>query len=147
MESIDAIRLALPIFVEYQAANEDQIEAALTEAGIPIHEVHRVLEFVPLAFGRVLLAELGAVPREEYIRYTIQNGEIVEKERKKLVDDAFFATAMKVARSKRGWWKPRNEFLAIAERSAEVRAVRQLIAQGSKAANIVLTAPHFLFRD
>jgi hypothetical protein len=147
MENSEAIKLAWRVFVEHPTSNEQVLETALAEAGIPQPLVYLASEFMPLAFGRILLAEMGVTLRDEYVRYIWEEGKMVERERKKLADEPFFVEALKIARSKRGWWNPGKKFLAVAARSAEFNAVTEMVKRGSRAENVVLTVPYLQFRE
>lgn len=113
-----------------------------------------MVEFLPLAFGRVLTRDLKVVFADEYVRYSVIDGKAVEKERNKLGAQTVYTHAFHLASeiSKKtlfahlGLSAKYERFQIIAERSAEVKAIKDLIAKGSRPENIVLTEPYFQFR-
>jgi hypothetical protein len=148
------IKAAVPIFVINANAEEEKLLASLIANGIEEDFAWKLIEFLPLAFGRVLLKKWRVRTSDEYVRYTPSEEKIVENVRKKLGGEIVFSYAifMGSEMSKRsllsilGLSLKNEQFQTIAGLSVEVKAVRELIGRGSKPENLVLTPPYFQFR-
>jgi len=155
MNITKAIKIALPTFVKYREEGEETIRKALIKAGIPEELSCQLVEFLPIAFGRVFLKNMPVDLSDEYIRYVFADGEFVEKERKKLSSHPVFTEAKNIALSmaKKNRWalfksSKGEQFETIAKWSAEVKAISYLmIEKGSKPENIVLTPPSLQWRE
>ncbi|MGL6073473.1 MAG: hypothetical protein ACRC8S_04845 [Fimbriiglobus sp.] len=97
-------------------------------------------EFVPLAFGRYFLSGLGVTLDPEYIRVDRRGR---ERHRGPIGDVAAFqlATALAPEYAERARKTQDGSFMAVAATSGEVKAVSELIANGSKAVDIVCVPP------
>lgn len=144
---LPAVESSIPIFLKHQNADEEEILNDLINEGITEETALLIIEFVPLAFGRVFLANLGAKLEDRYIRYVFENGKTIEKASGKLTAEPVYKQAAKLARSK---YEPggnlSEEFVAVSRRSAEVKAIMELVGKGSKPEDVVLTPPYLQWR-
>ncbi len=138
MEISEAVKIAAPLFHTQKSLEDEDLVNILMEVGFPLLLARRIVVFMPLAFGRIMLKELNVNVRDEY-EYFQKKGVFTDKKRRKLVDEPVYRESLKLAAKMAGKETTGQTFLAIAFRSAEVNAVNQLELQGSKPENIVLT--------
>lgn len=138
MEIIEAIKIALPVFAEHQNSDWEVLEQAFANTDIPHSLTIKLLEFMPLAFGRVLLDGMGIQFSESYIRYDAQTERQKEQ---RLADEpvyieSFWAATQIVARQAAG-----EAFKAVALRSAELDAINKALNAGSKPEDLATSSP------
>jgi hypothetical protein len=147
MDIIEGINKAVDIFAEHKNSHWEDLEQDFQNSGLPTSLANKLLEFMPLAFGRVFMKDLGISFRDEYVRYVVSDGKIIVKQRRKLTDELVYNESFKIA-SKMQTGKINGEkFLAVAFRSAEFNCVNEMELKGSKPENLVLTEPHLEWRD
>jgi hypothetical protein len=146
MNLSEAIKKAVTLYAESKYSEED-LELALKEMGISASLAHKIIEFVPLAFGRVFLNDLNVKTQEHFVRYVVSDGKTVEKQRRNLTDEPVFKETLKIASKMKGNKETGKDFVAIAFCSAEVRAVNEMELKGSKPENVVLTAPYLQWNE
>jgi len=120
-------------------ASDAEICAELRSRGEDPVEVEKSVALVPLAFGRVILepmrvrvCDYALVPNPD----SKGSAEIV------LLDEPIFAAALAYARDARAkGLMTRDEYLAVAGRSAELDGVNQALNAGSKPEDLVLGPP------
>jgi hypothetical protein len=144
MEAKEAIEAALPVFEKHKNSEDDVVEQALKSAGIPSQTAVRLVEFMPLAFGRVFMDGMGITFEENYIRL---NRKTKQEKRGKLADEKFYTESLSFARQIVGQQTYSKAFQAVALRSAEVNAVNNALNNGSKPENLVLSSPVFLWEE
>jgi hypothetical protein len=138
MDTEDLFAWTVAAFVSNPEAPDDGIAQLLTAAGIPAGPAERAVAFLPLAFGRVLLADLGPRFADEYVEVDATRR---VRARLKLSDDPLFAASLRSAKG-----ADRAQMQAIALRSAEVNALNQALHAGSKAEDLVFTPPLITLR-
>jgi hypothetical protein len=138
MEISEAVKIAAPLFHAQKSLEDEDLVNTLTEVGVPLLLARRIVVFMPLAFGRIMLKELNVNVSDVY-EYFQKKGGFTDKKRRKLVDEPVYKESLKLAAKMAGKETTGQIFLAIAFRSAEVNAVNQMELQGSKPENIVLT--------
>ena len=125
---------ALPVLIAWPDAPAEQLLAALMGAGLSRAVAVEVIVFVPLAFGRALLAsKFISVLHSGYFRVG-QEGE------RSLRDEPLYSAAYELA------WElflsgdqlTYQQFIAVAGRSAELNNVDRMLDQGSKFSEILL---------
>jgi hypothetical protein len=144
MKIVEAIKIALPVFAEHKDSDWEVLETALISAGVPASLTGKLLEFMPLAFGRVFLDGLGIKFEDYYVRYDAQ---INRKKEKKLADEpvyteSFWAASQIIARQAAG-----EAFNAVAFRSSEFLAVNNALNAGSKPEDLITAPPHLLWNS
>ncbi|MGI8554790.1 MAG: DUF6585 family protein [Pyrinomonadaceae bacterium] len=69
MEVIETIKIALPVFAQHKSSDWEVLGQSLERAGIASALADKLLEFMPLAFGRVFLDGTGIRFADHFIRY------------------------------------------------------------------------------
>lgn len=142
----EAIKIAMSIFAENNG-NWELSEKALRNCDIPLPLAEKILEFMPLAFGRAFMKDLGVMFKDEYVRYVHSDNKIVEKYRVRLIDEPVFRESLKIASSMVSKRIAGEDFQAIAFTSAEFRIVNEMMNKGSEPQNLVLTEPYLQWRE
>jgi hypothetical protein len=118
---------------------DEEIVDALAALGAPLRHAFALVDFLPIAFGRPVLAKLGVRASE--------TGEIHEGEAARtirLLDDPVFADAAALANDAYAHGTmPPDVFRALVLRGAEIDAVNKALSAGSQAADLVLSPPMF----
>ena len=119
-------------------ANEQEIyHLALTSRGVAVNQAQDSYRLVQIAFGRFLMKDMGIQFSPDYWRFS-EAGQHLATEQ--LADNAVFLAAQTLASS----LMTKPVISALAFTSPELRAVNDLLRQGSKAADLAL-APVVLF--
>jgi hypothetical protein len=128
---------AIPIFVQNAEFNLEPVRIGLITSRIPSADHERIIEFLPLAFARDLMATMGVSFSDEYIRL---DAEGQERLRANLADEPWFVESQKLAPEVMAQMGS-DAFMAIAGRSAELDAVNQALHAGSQPADLILGPP------
>jgi hypothetical protein len=118
---------------------EDQVYAAMVDAGIPGPVADRAYKFTQIAWGRVFLDGLGVQFAPDYLCFDAA-GEVIESG--KIANQPYFVAAMAAARRQ----PPPAGLPRMALMSADVRTVNQALNSGSKPEDLV-TGPSALFME
>jgi hypothetical protein len=118
---------------------QEDVFAAMTEAGVPDSLADRAYNFMQTAWARPVLADLGVQFSSEYVCFNA-SGEVVESGR--LADEPCFAAASQLVRRYAGT----PGFRRLALLSADIEAVNAALRQGSRPEGLV-TAPAFVFLE
>lgn len=117
-------------------ADDDALEARLTESGITKSEAHELIVFVPLAFGRYAFRNSGATFSSYFS--LVRDGRIVA--RLPLSREPAFNSGWEAAEE--FYANPGGRhYLAIAGRSGEIRGINKALKQGSKIENLLFGDP------
>ncbi len=111
-----AVEIAIAVFLSWPDAGDGELEERLTAAGVAPWLAARLVLFLPLAFGRLLLTDCNLSPR-----YSVGD------EQHALADDPVWVAAAQRARR-----AVRDEVGALAPRSAEVSAVGEFLTKYPK---------------
>ena len=116
-----------------------EIVRALVAQGADAALAEKLVDYVPIAFGRPVLERLGVRASEEGV--LVSGG---AERRFRLMNDPVFADAVALAREAytRGSM-PGDVFRAVVMRGAELRAVNEALTAGAKAQDLSLSAPCF----
>lgn len=131
---VDAVRLVS----EHLGADDDELIVLLTQRGWDRGRAQRLVQFIPIAFGRVHFKASGVVFQQSFILQNCQTGRRITRS---FLKEPLFQDVLAVASSRE---LGDQEVLALASQSAEVDAIRQLTEQGSKTEDIILSEPAFL---
>lgn len=112
---------------------EDEVYAAMAQAGVPGPMADRAFKFTQLAFGRVFLDGMGIAFPADYLCFNAA-GDVIESGL--LVEQPYFVAAMAVARDRPPLGLPR-----LAIMSSDVSAVNSALKAGSKPENLVVGPP------
>ena len=144
MKIVEAIKIALPVFAEHKNSDWEVLETALIGAGIEPSLTAKLLEFMPLAFGRVFLDGMGIKFAENYTRYNDLSGQSKES---KLLDEPVYAESFWAASQIVEYQAAGEAFNAVAFRSSELHAVNEALNAGSKPENLVTSPPHLVWNS
>jgi hypothetical protein len=136
MTARDAILLAIPVFEAHQRDGPTDLRARLEEAGIPHALAAEVVDFLPLALARSLLAGMGVRFADHYVRQTAQGREIGTR---RLADEPVFREGLVIAGEVSCLGSA--GFLAVAGRSEEYRAVSRALDAGGRAEDLECRPP------
>lgn len=131
------INTAVQLFLDHREASESELVDKICTATRDRDLAERLVEFVPLGFGRVILGKMGVVSPDRFVRM-FDNGEFSAE----CPLDAEPLWKPVVAFAKQAETRmSKDEFFAVAGRSAEVDAVTKAIQAGSNPKNLVGSAP------
>lgn len=137
MNVATAIRLAVPILAEHGRTDSGVARSWLLRAGLSSEQAHDAIRFVPLAFGRQILAGMGVALPDSYIRVRAVDG---RREEKPLADEPFYREAVKSA-PKLGSELGGDVFTSVALLSSELQAVNEALNAGSSPEDLVASPP------
>jgi hypothetical protein len=125
---------SLPALIAYPDASWEHLLAALAQAGLTRAIAVEVGVFVPIAFGRALMAsKFVAVLHSGYFR-------VGQEGNRPLMDEPLYAAAYELAWELflNGDQLTYQQFIAVAGRSPELNQVDRMMDQGSKFSDILL---------
>jgi hypothetical protein len=135
---------AVTIFREFPNASDVEILSRLVEMGCERVMVARLVEFIPMAYCRVLLADSG-VRFSDSFRRKLSEGSLSAN--RLLEKEPLWAEVVSFAKAERRAGVTGKALLVVAAHSAEFNGVNQLANQGSKLEHIVLTPIIFQWSD
>jgi hypothetical protein len=138
MDINETIKKAAPVFLSHKHLEDEDLVNVLIEKGFSESVARKLVLFMPIAFGRIILNDLKVKAGDEYECFQ-KKGIFTDKRRRKLVSESVYSESLKIAAEMAGKETTGQIFLAIAFRSAEVNAVNQMELQGSNPENVVLT--------
>jgi hypothetical protein len=121
---------------------EGDVATALLDSGIDVATAERLIAFVPMAFGRVLLSAAGVTGFED--GFEIRDPDSGRSRRGRLSAESLFVAATEYARTRGGGALTEEQVRRVAETSAEVRAAMQLARGGSLPRDVRFTEAVFL---
>ncbi len=129
---------AVALFRNSPNMEDDEIYVALIHQSVESRIAARLVEFVPLAYGRVLLANSGVRFSDSFTR-RLSNGKVSEPQL--LSSEPVWNAAVAYARTEIAMGVSAEDFKLMAYRSAEFQGVNQMLFQGSELKNIACTPP------
>lgn len=136
----EALEAALRLATAGPTAFDDDLVDALCAEGHDRRLAMRVVEFMPLAFVRVLLAGTGVDLSDRYIRVGQDGRADVERA---LADEPVYRAALDLARS----GLSREQMLAIAGGAAELNAISQALEAGSRLEDLTCGPPALMWPE
>jgi hypothetical protein len=131
----EQISRAVSLFRSSRTLGDEAIYQKLVAEGVESRLAARLVEFLPIAYGRFLLERSG--PRfSEYFQRRLLSG---PSEELLLSSEPVWNAAVAFARTEAIQGVLAQDFLAVAGRSAEFQAANQLLNQGSKLQDLVFT--------
>jgi hypothetical protein len=124
MDMLDAVHLYVHLDTELSDADDDELAEALVAHEISPEDAERILAFVELAFGRVLLSSSRAVFSDTYL---IENPDSGRRVRGRFATEPAYVAAMQYAQAHAG----EDAIALIGERSSEVQAALKLLPEGA----------------
>lgn len=127
---------------ESQHLADDEIRKELVRQGIDPDMALRLVEFLPMAYARLVFQRSGARFSDRFKRVG-RDGTLREYV---LADEPVWKPALGFAQHEIARGTPGSELVAVAARSAEFQAANELLNKGSKLKDIVFT-PTVLTRE
>lgn len=129
---------AIGIMGNAQATHDSEIVLALTNGGYTPSEVKRLMAFVPLAFSRPILEELGVSHFVESVSAKNRNGEWVQVP---LASQSIYIAGLTLAREHRRVGLMDHEvFKALARRCSQIDAVSNALNAGANVRGATMAA-------
>jgi hypothetical protein len=97
----------------------------------------RLVEFLPLAYGRLVLGDSGILFSEAFDRVLL-DGRI---SRKGLSSEPLWDLVVEFARNEANHGVSGKDLISVAGRSAEFQAANELLQQGAKLEDVAFTSP------
>ena len=114
------------LFVENAGKEDSELIAHLIHQGVAERIAERLVAFLPLAFGRVVIENTARVTFSDKFEVYATG------EEKTLSQEPVYSEAFRLARDiYRSGQIPREQFLAVANRSAELGAVTKALSDGA----------------
>src|SRR5215469_7757489 len=126
---------AVAIFREFPNASDEEILSKLVALGCERLIAARLVEFVPMAYCRLLLADSG-VRFSERFRRKLADGSVSAE--RLLEAEPLWAEAVSFAKAEKRSGVTGKALLAVAAHSSEFDAANQLAKQGSKLKDMLL---------
>jgi hypothetical protein len=139
----EAIRLALKFIRQSTADSDESIYEKLTAERLNPELAARLVEFLPIAYTRILLTSSGARFSNTF-RRNLPDGTSRESE---FSANPVWNAVESFAQAEIARGISQKELLGVAARSAEFDAANKLLKQGSKLSNLVFTPPAFLWPE
>jgi hypothetical protein len=108
----------------------------LVGTGVERQYAARLVEFLPMAYGRLLLGKAGIHFSEMFQRMT-PSGDLTAEQQ--LSSEPVWEEVVSFAQAEARRGASKEDVLAVAGRSAELDVVNQLLKQGSKPEDLILT--------
>jgi hypothetical protein len=136
--------VALALLRKMPNASDNEIYNAFLLEGVDPHLAADFVDFIPLAYGRLLLANSGARFSDSFQR-RLPDGQLSES--RPLSSEPIWNLISSLAKEELSSGISKDRLLSVAGRSAEIDAANQLLNKGSKLEDIVFSAPVFLAAD
>jgi hypothetical protein len=133
--TIEVISRAVNIFRESPALSDYEIYLRVVAEGVEPKYAARLVEFLPMAYCRLILAANGTRFPDKF-RRRIHDGTLSPE--RTFASEPAWMEVMRFAKTEQGQVTA-SELVAVAARSAEFDAVNQLLNRGAKAEDIALT--------
>ena len=133
-----AVALAVTLFQEHPGADDNQIEGELVARGVEPGLATRLIQFLPIAFCRVLLRPQGVRFPDHYVVMG-PGGTLVGEY--PLEQEPVYVQATVAARREVEAGRGGEPFLSIAGRSAAFHSVMDLVRNGSRLDKILCSPP------
>ncbi|NNE65659.1 MAG: hypothetical protein HKN33_03760 [Pyrinomonadaceae bacterium] len=130
--------LALAVFTQYESSTWDALEKAMYDSGISKLNAERILEFMPLAFGRVMMRDSGVKFHDTYQRKKPGSS---RSKKFSFADNEVFAASLKYAERQANSRSGIERLTAVSARSPEMKTIQDLVNEGSDPKSIVLSSP------
>jgi len=135
---------AVAVFREFPKESDVEILSRLVEMGCERVMAARLVEFIPMAYCRVLLADSGVTFSDSF-RRKLSDGSLSAN--RLLEEEPLWAEVLSFAKEERRAGVSGEALLVVAARSAEFDAVNQLANRGSRLEHLVMTPIIFQWPD
>lgn len=129
----EAIATALTIFRNSPDLDDESVFRALVHKGVERSLAARIVEFLPIAYCRVLLRKSGVQFSNSFIRV----GSPLETQ--SLSSIPLWSSLVAYAESEPGRGATSQQILMVAGRSAEFQAINEMLDTKAELKNLVLT--------
>jgi len=136
------ISKAVTILRELPSAEDHELYRVLVEADIEPQVAARLVEFLPMAYSRLILAASGA-RFSNFFRRVLSDG---TSEECLLSSEPVWNAAVAFAEAELEQGVSGEDLLAVGARSAEFHAANRLLQAGSKLENLAFEAPVLTWR-
>ena len=136
MQLGNLVATSVKLFRKHRDLEDFDLLKVFVDNGIPLDISRRLIEFTPIAFGRVFLENLGANLTEYYERIDVENGKVKVIEKSKLAENPIYAQALKFAQNEVNYDYDKDNFLLIAWRSAEMQAMNEACDAALESGNV-----------
>jgi hypothetical protein len=137
----EAIASALTIFRKSPELDDESVFRALIDRGVERSTAARIVEFLPIAYCRVLLLNSGVQFSNTFVRAAsplkIQS----------LSFEPVWIPFLAYAESEIRGGTARREMLMVAGRSAEFQAINRMLDEGAELKNVALTTISLLWPE
>lgn len=134
--TVELVSTAVAIIRELPNASDEEVFCTLVRAGFERQYAARLVEFLPMAYGRMVLGKGGARFSDMFQRMTARGGLTAERP---LSSEPVWAEVVSFAKAEASRGVSKEDLLLVAGRSAEVDAANQLLNRGSKLEDLILT--------
>jgi len=141
---LEDITQASEILRTHTDSSDGQLITTLLEAGFDQALATRLVEFIPLAYSRVWLADSGVQFEDYYLRVSADGKTYTEHN---LEDEPVYREAVAAAQSEIAAGSGFDELLPIVGRSSEFKAINSALHGGSRLEDLELSAPVLLWED
>jgi hypothetical protein len=131
------ISKTVEMFRKAPNVSDDEMYRKMIAAGIKPKRAARLVEFLPIAYCRLILAHTG-VRFSSMFRRRRHDGSLLHEQM--LTSETLWTEVTAFARAEQGSGVPGKDLLAIAARSAEFDAVNQLLNRGARPQDVVLSS-------
>jgi hypothetical protein len=129
----EAIAAALTILRESPELDDESVFRALVDQGVERSLAARIVEFLPVAYCRVLLAKSGVRFSNSFVRAASP------LKLQSLSSESVWIPFLAYAESEIREGAASREILIVAGRSAEFQAINQMLEKKAELKNLVLT--------
>ena len=133
--TVEVISRAVNIFRESPDSSDYEIYLRVVAAGVEPRHAARLVEFLPMAYCRLILAGTGTRFSDKFQR-RLHDGTLSPE--RTLADESAWTEVMRFVKTEHGRFTG-SELIAVAAHSAEFDAVNQLLNRGAKPEDIALT--------
>jgi hypothetical protein len=122
----------------YPLEEDSELVCRLINMGIESSHAKRLIEFLPIVYGRLLLAEAGARFSDSFNR-VLPDGSISSEQ--PFTSEPIWNAAVSFARREVARRISANDLLSVAGRSPEFEAANRLLQSGNRLEGIAFTPP------
>lgn len=138
--SIEAwVEEAAAAFFRNPKLEDDALVSGLIAFGADPLTAERIVQFLPIAFGRLFLEPYSPNFNNEFLLRNLESG---REARGRFTEDSIFQACLAVGRN-----RSRDDLSVVARISAEVNAIEKLIAEGSNPGDVVYTELVFVTHE
>jgi len=134
----ESLSAAVAAFREFRDLDDIDMYRRFVGMGAEPRFAARLVEFVPMAYGRLLLSP-SRVRFSDSFQRRLSDGNVSEP--RPLTSEPVWNAALEFASREVKSGLSVDDFLFLAARSAEFQGVNQMLNQGSKLENIACTSP------